>query len=322
MRKTVRLGTRGSDLALWQTNWVKQRLQQNFPKIDFEIIPLKTTGDKNLESPLSRMGDKGLFTKELDMALLENRIDLAVHSMKDVPTQFDDELTIAAVTQRWDARDALISRKNKSLDDLPDGGVVATGSVRRQAQLLHYRPDVGIVNIRGNLNTRFRKFDQSDWDAMILASAGVERLNYSSRISQKIPFEVMLPAVGQGCFAVMTRRENDEIFPLLSSIHVPEVSIAVSAERTLLRKLEGGCQIPLGALGEVVNGTVKLRACVVSLDGEKYFHDEVEFPSDKPEAAGETLAQKLIDAGAGDILREIRNNNNPKPIPDRYENAT
>lgn len=306
MSKVVRLGTRGSELALWQTEWVKRRLQEKNPQIKFEIEIIKTTGDKILDSPLSKIGDKGLFTKELDISLLEDHTDLAVHSMKDVPTEFHPDLTIGAVTERWDVRDVLISRNGKGLDELPQGAVIATGSLRRRAQLMHYRPDLRIIDIRGNLNTRFRKFDEANWDAMILAAAGVERLKFDSRITQKIPVNIMLPAVGQGCFAVLAKKENKAILDMLQTIHQPAVASSVLAERAFLRTLEGGCQVPLGALGEIRDGKIYLQGCVASLDGKKYFRDEVVFSPDESEAAGKELAGKLIKMGAGEILEEIR----------------
>ncbi len=306
MKKRIKLGSRGSQLALWQTEWVKEKLQIKYPNLEFETEIVKTTGDKVLDSPLAKIGDKGLFTKELDIALLENRIDLAVHSMKDVPTQFPEELVIGAVTDRWDVRDALISKNGILLEDLPKGASLATGSLRRKAQLLHHRPDFEIIDIRGNLNTRFRKFDESDWDGMVLASAGVERLQMGDRISQKIPSEYMLPAVGQGCFAVMTNCHNEEVLQLIKAIHQPIVAAGVFAERSLLRVLEGGCQVPLGALGEIDGNSLRLRGCVASLDGQAYFANEVMKPIDKPIEAGKLLAEKLIDAGANRILDEIR----------------
>ena len=306
MKKVVRLGTRGSELALWQTEWVKSKLSGEFPDVEFDILVIQTTGDKILDSPLSKIGDKGFFTKELDRALLDDQIDIAVHSMKDVPTQYDENLAIASVTERWDARDALISPSGKLLDELPNGAVVATGSLRRRSQLLHYRQDLQIVDIRGNINTRLRKLDQSSWDALILASAGIERLNLHTRITQKIPVEIMLPAVGQGCLAVMTKKSNMEIINMLAVIHQPLVVCAIFAERAFLRTLEGGCQVPVGALGETDGNSGKLKGCVASLDGSNYFSDEVQFSFDEPDEAGVELAERLIRAGAKEVLEEIR----------------
>ncbi|GAB4374645.1 MAG: hydroxymethylbilane synthase [Calditrichia bacterium] len=306
MKHILRLGTRGSTLALWQTDWVKKRLAEKYPEVEFQTVIIKTTGDKILDSPLSRIGDKGLFTRELDQALLDGRIDLAVHSMKDVPTQYDAGLTIGAVTERWDVRDALISREGKSLDDLPEGAIIATGSLRRKAQLLHLRPDFTIVDIRGNLQTRLQKFDQSDWQGMILATAGLERLNLHERISQRIPTDIILPAVGQGCFAVMLRRNDEAVAEMLQAVHCPEVAFPVFAERALLRTIEGGCQVPLGAFGEVQNGGIMLRACIASLDGKKFVKDQISGPLGQYERLGKSLAEKLIAAGGDEILREIR----------------
>ncbi len=311
MKKRVRMGTRGSQLALWQTDWVRKKLQQHFPDREFEVVTIKTTGDKILDAPLAKIGDKGLFTKELDRALLEGRIDLAVHSMKDVPTEYPAELLIAAVTERWDIRDVLISRRGLTLAELPLNANVATGSVRRKAQLLHLRPDFRIVDLRGNLNTRFRKFDEADWDAMVLAAAGVERLGLAHRITQKLPLEQMLPAVGQGCFAVMIHRENKAVWEMLQVIHRPDVAAAVFAERALLRVLEGGCQVPLGAYGVVQNERLHLRACLLSLEGRKFFYDEVHFPSARAEDAGKALAEKLLAAGAREVLEEIKQQGEP-----------
>jgi hydroxymethylbilane synthase len=307
MKRKILLGTRGSALALWQTNWVKNRLGEKFSDLELETVVVKTTGDKILDSPLSKIGDKGLFTKELDLSLLSGKTDIAVHSMKDVPTEFDEKLVIGAITERWDVQDVLISREGLHLSELTEGARIATGSLRRRAQLLHFRPDFRIIDIRGNLNTRFKKFDEADWDGMILAMAGVVRLNLHQRITQNIPLEVMLPAVGQGCFAVMCRRDNRHVLDLLKEIHRPQVATAVLAERALLRAVEGGCQVPLGAFGQIEDETLRLEGCIASLDGKQYFRDEVTFPANQPEEAGKALADKLLGAGADKVLGEIRN---------------
>jgi len=294
MSQVIRLGTRGSELALYQTYWVEERLKKYFPDTSTEIVVIKTTGDKILDSPLSRIGDKGLFTRELDRALIEKEIDLAVHSMKDVPTQFDDRLTIAAVTERWDVRDAFIARSVKHLRELPDGATVATGSLRRKAQLLHFRPDLKIIDIRGNVNTRLKKFDASNWDAMILACAGLERLNLQNRIKEKIDVDIILPAVGQGCFAVMSRKNDQKVLKIARVLNRPEVEVAVKAERALLKTIEGGCQVPLGALGRVENQHIRLKGCIASLDGKKYFIDEAVSSLLEPEEAGIWIALSLV----------------------------
>ncbi|MBN2364522.1 MAG: hydroxymethylbilane synthase [Calditrichaeota bacterium] len=303
---TVKIGTRGSQLAMWQTKWVRKKLLSNFPDIRMEIIVIKTTGDKILDSPLSRIGDKGLFTRELDIALLKGEIDLAVHSMKDIPTIFDPGLAIGAVTERWDPRDALISRRGIKLSELPQGAIIATGSLRRKAQLLHFRPDLKIVDIRGNVPTRLEKFDKSDWDGMILATAGLHRLDLEKRISEIVSSDILLPAVGQGCFGILIRKNDEKIINILKSLDQPEIADAVDAERSMLRKLEGGCQVPIGALGECTDKHVHLQGCIASLDGQRFFRDKITFPREKALEAGIALADRLTDAGGGEILEEIR----------------
>ncbi|GAB4330308.1 MAG: hydroxymethylbilane synthase [Calditrichia bacterium] len=306
MKRRVVIGTRGSELALYQTNWVRDRLMKLYPEVEFLVEKIKTTGDIILDSPLSKIGDKGLFTKELDRALLDGRIDFAVHSMKDVPTQFDERLAIIAVTDRWDVRDAFLSRDGTQLSQLPEGAVVATGSLRRRAQLLHYRPDLRIVDIRGNVNTRLKKFDESNWHGMILACAGLERLNFHDRITEKIGFDIMLPAVGQGCFAVMGRRDDAETAELLQPLNRPLTAAAVTAERELLRVLEGGCQVPLGAYAYVEKEEVVLEGCVADLDGKRCYRGSARAELDFAADAGRELAEKLIKMGADQILEEIR----------------
>ena len=311
MNKPVTIGTRDSQLAMWQTRWVRERLEKAFPEHRFETISLKTTGDNILDIPLNKIGDKGLFTKELDAALLRGDIDLAVHSLKDLPTVLPAGLTIGAITERWDARDALISRSAPSLAQLPAGATVATGSLRRKAQLLHQRPDLNIVNLRGNLNTRFRKFDESAWDAMILAVAGVERMGWGERIREKISLEVMLPAVGQGSFAVVCRSEDRAVLNLLRTLHDASATAAALAERAFLRTLEGGCHAPIGALAEVQSGKLILHGCIASLDGRQLIRDAISSdysehtrPADL-EKTGSALAKRLLDRDGREILDAI-----------------
>lgn len=305
MSKVIRVGTRDSHLAMLQTEWVAQRLQEIFPDRTFQIIKIKTTGDKILGIPLSKIGDKGLFTKELDIALLERKVDLAVHSLKDLPTATPEGLTIAAITERWDARDALISRNGVPIQGLPRGATIATGSLRRKAQLLHFRPDFNIIDLRGNLNTRFRKFDESDWDAMILAVAGIERMGWQERITGKIPFDIMLPAVGQGSFAVVCRDDDEKTRKVVSAVNDAAAQIAGLTERAFLRTLEGGCQVPIGALAEVSESRIKLTGCVCSLDGTQLYRDSIEGAIGKPEETGIRLAEQLLDMGGREILQEI-----------------
>jgi hydroxymethylbilane synthase len=306
MNREFRIATRGSELALWQTNWVRSELEKRFPEAHFETLTIKTTGDKILDVPLAKIGDKGLFTKELDTSLLKGETDFAVHSLKDLPTKLPEGLAIAAITKRWDARDVLISRNGEVLADLPKGARVATGSLRRRSQLLHFRPDFEILEIRGNLNTRFRKFDEVDWDAMILAAAGVERLGWGERISEKISPEILLPAVGQGSLAILCREDDDATLEFLVNMEDRESMLAARAERSLMRTLEGGCQVPIGANAVVCEKEISLAGCVCSLDGGTLVRDSVSSEThDDPEKLGELLAGKLLENGAREILRGI-----------------
>jgi hydroxymethylbilane synthase len=306
MRKIV-IGTRGSKLALWQTEFVRKKLAEVFPEVEFEIKIIKTKGDKILDSPLSKIGDKGIFTREIEIELLNKEIDLAVHSLKDLPTKLPDGLKIGAVTEREDVRDVLISKDKLSLDKLPQNAVIATGSLRRRAQLLHFRSDFKFVDLRGNIDTRFRKFDESNWDGMVLAFAGVNRMNYIDRISQLIPTDIILPAVGQGAIAVEVREDDLEILDMVEKINHKETELATKAERALLKHLEGGCQIPIGAFAFVSNGKIKLSAMISNLDGTFMVRDSIEGDIDGDvEKIGFELAERLLEQGGHKILDEIR----------------
>ncbi|MGH2568749.1 MAG: hydroxymethylbilane synthase, partial [Bacteroidota bacterium] len=253
-REKLVIGTRGSQLALWQTNFIKSRLSAAAPHLTIEVTTIRTTGDKILDSPLSKIGDKGLFTKEIEQHLLDGSIDLAVHSLKDIPTQIPPGLLLGAVTEREDVRDAFLAHPRKShtnIGNLPRGAKIATGSLRRKCQLLAFRPDFEIIDLRGNLNTRLEKLEQSDWDGTILAKAGVARLGWESKITELLPFEVMLPAVGQGALAVEMREDDKRVAELLKPLHHEATAIATNAERALLRRLEGGCQVPIGTYGRI-----------------------------------------------------------------------
>lgn len=303
----ILIGTRGSKLALWQTEFVRRKLSSVFPDVEFEIKIIKTKGDKILDSPLSKIGDKGIFTREIEIELLNGSIDIAVHSLKDLPTKLPDGLTIGAVTEREDVRDVLISKNNLKLDELPENAVIATGSLRRRAQILHFRPDFQFVDLRGNIDTRFRKFDESNWDAMILAFAGVSRMNYTDRISQVIPTDLILPAVGQGAIAVEAREDRHEILQMLEKINHKETELATKAERALLRRLEGGCQIPIGAFAYISNGKIKLSAMVSNLDGTFMVRDSIEGDANGDvEKIGFELAERLLEQGGAKILEEIK----------------
>ncbi len=309
MKKKIIIGTRGSALALWQTNWVKAELLKYFPLLQIEVELIKTTGDKILDSPLSKIGDKGLFTKELEIALLDKRIDIAVHSLKDVPTKVPDGLWISAITEREDVRDVFVAPAGSnyiSFDSLPIGAYVATGSLRRKCQLLNWRDDLQIIDIRGNLNTRFAKLDESDWMGMILARAGVVRLGWEKRITQILPLEKMLPAVGQGALGIETRTDDASVNEIVLKLNHRATEISTKGERSLLRHLEGGCQIPIGAFGRIDNGVFKLDALIGSLDGKRIVRDSIEGKPEESEKSGIELAEKLLKNGGEEILKEIR----------------
>jgi len=309
MKQKLKIGTRGSALALWQTNWVKNQLQKFFPDLQIDTETIKTTGDIILDSPLSKIGDKGLFTKELETALLENQIDLAVHSLKDVPTKIPDGLFIAAIAEREDSRDVFIASVNndyQKLGNIPIGSELATGSLRRKCQLLNWRPDLKIIDIRGNLNTRFSKLDKSDWAGMVLAGAGVVRLGWENRITQVLPLDKMLPAVGQGALGIETRADDQSTVEIISRLNHKETEISVKGERALLRRLEGGCQIPIGAYGRFVKKNYRLDAVIGSLDGKIIVRDFIEGEPENSERLGVELAEILLSNGGEEILSEIK----------------
>jgi hydroxymethylbilane synthase len=307
--KHVTIGSRGSQLALWQAHHVKAVLEEHFPDLEVRLEIIKTTGDAILDSPLSQIGDKGLFTKEIEHALLEGTIDLAVHSYKDVPTQLPAGLVIGAVSRREDVRDVFIAhpgKPHKRIDDIPQGGTIATGSLRRRSQLLHWRPDLTIVDLRGNLNTRFAKLEASDWDGMILARAGVVRLEMGARITETISLERMLPAVGQGALGIELRADDAKTRKLLAPLHSDATARATQAERSLLRYLEGGCQIPLGAHARIEENELILDAVIGSLDGKKLIRGSLHGSPDDAGDIGERLAKTLSASGGKAILEEIR----------------
>ncbi len=306
MKKRLVIGTRSSDLALWQAYHVKAELEKFNKNLEVEIRHISTKGDKILDVALSKIGDKGLFTKELENSLLNDEVDIAVHSLKDMQTKFPDGLKLAAVTKRADYEDVLIARnKDVSILDLPEGATVATGSLRRRSQLKHLRPDINIEELRGNVPTRIKKFLESDWDAIILARAGVERLKLTEHISSIIPEYMLLPAVGQGALGIQIKETNTEAKKYLQPLHHNLTWKAVSAERAFLRKLEGGCQVPIAALGIVKIDGIYLDGFVGSVDGSIAINGEMFGSSKYPEKLGEKLGEKLIAAGAGEVLKEI-----------------
>lgn len=319
-RGVLRIGTRGSELALWQARWVQDRLQQH-AGLTVELTVIKTSGDKILDSPLSQIGDRGLFTREIESALLAGEIDCAVHSLKDLPTELPDGLEIGAVTERADVRDVFIphpANPRMRLRDQLQEARIATGSLRRRSQLSALRPDYSIVDIRGNLNTRLRKLEESDWAGMVLARAGVVRLGMESRVGETIPVEVMLPAVGQGALGIETRAGDRETKELVAGLAHADTERGTAAERALLRRLEGGCQIPIGAYGRIAVNDRKvsrlyLEALVGSLDGSKIVRGSVEGPPAEAEMLGTQLAEELLSRGGQAILGEIRSTSQGRP---------
>ncbi len=300
--KPLRIGTRGSPLALWQANHIRDRLKREF-SLDAEIILIKTTGDKITHSTVGQIGLKGVFIKELEDALLESRVDLAVHSMKDVPTEIPRGLVFPAITRREDPRDCLVSRGGQKLADLPANARIGTSSLRRQAQLRHLRPDLELHDLRGNVDTRLRKLDEGLCDAIVVAKAGLDRLGASAKITEIFGAEAMLPAVGQGALGIEARTEEAELLRVLAGLDDARTRAGVTAERALLAELEGGCQVPLGAWGRVEGGELVLEACVLSLDGSDYLRERGSGSPQGAEKLGRELGRQLIEAGADRILR-------------------
>jgi hydroxymethylbilane synthase len=300
------IGSRGSRLALWQTGFTKNALEERFPEAAFDIRIIKTKGDAVLDTALSKIGDKGLFTKEIETALLNKEIDLAVHSLKDLPTAQPAGLKIGAVSVRETPNDVFISKNFSSLDELPAGARVATGSLRRKSQLLAYRPDLEIVEIRGNVPTRIEKFLASDLDGMILAFAGVHRLELDSHIKQIIPIETLLPAVGQGVMAVEIRAADTRVAAMLGTLNDAATESCILAERAFLRALEGGCQVPIGAFAVLENNEIFLRGFVGNLDGGRVIRESIRGARETADELGIALAAKVSAAGAAGILSEAR----------------
>jgi len=305
--KRLRLGTRGSKLAQWQAQAVAQQLKDYYPDLEVEIVIIKTVGDKILDVALSRIGDKGLFTKELEKALLDGDIDIAVHSLKDLPSQLGEGLKLAAVLPREHPGDVLISRSGLKYHELPVGSLVGTSSLRRTAQIKATRPDIQVVDIRGNVETRIKKMEEQQLDGIILAYAGVKRLGLEKWITDKLNFDVMLPATGQGVIAIETRDPDTQISGLLEPINHKETFSEMQAERAFLNRLEGGCQVPIGSLAKSSGDTLQLQGLVASLDGKKIIRDWVTASNQDPVQLGLELAERMLTAGAEDILNSIRN---------------
>jgi hydroxymethylbilane synthase len=317
VRKSLRIASRGSRLALWQANSVRDKVAGAYPGLLVEVEVVRTTGDKILDVPLARIGDKGLFTKEIDEALLADRADIAVHSLKDVPTRLPEGLAIAAVTLREDPRDVLIVRDGVPgrLEDLPAGSRVGTSSLRRRAQLSHLRSDLEVVDLRGNLDTRFDRLDAGHYEAIILAAAGVSRLGLGDRISQTLSPPGWLPAVGQGALAIVARTSDAAVSDLLEPLHDPTTAACTAAERAFLRSLEGGCQVPIGALATIIHGSLTIDGFVSDLDGVELLRDGQTGEPDDAENVGRRLAHALNVRGAANILAEVRRRSGSHSVP-------
>ncbi|WP_164464928.1 hydroxymethylbilane synthase [Aeromonas dhakensis] len=303
--RTLKIATRKSPLAMWQANFVKDRLEALYPELQVELVPMSTQGDKILDTPLAKVGGKGLFVKELETAMLEGRADIAVHSMKDVPVEFPEGLGLHTICEREDPRDAFVSNRFTAIDELPQGAVVGTSSLRRQCQLRAARPDLVIRDLRGNVNTRLAKLDAGEYDAIILAAAGLKRLEMAHRITAFIEPEQSLPANGQGAVGIECRLDDHELHALLAPLEHPETRIRVLTERAMNRALQGGCQVPIGAYALVEGEEVWLRGLVGSPDGSRVIRDEIRGPLAGGEALGHTLAQRLLADGADAILAEV-----------------
>jgi hydroxymethylbilane synthase len=304
--KALRIGTRGSALALWQARSIARELRE-ITGLEPEIVIIKTSGDKFQQTSFSQIGTKGVFIKELEDALLDERIDLAVHSMKDVPTEMPEGLTIAAIGKREDVRDALLSSSGATLASLPQSARVGTSSLRRQSQLLHARRDLRVLELRGNVDTRIEKLKRGDYDAIVLAKAGLDRLGLSGNISQVLPHEVSLPAAGQGAIGIEARTGDAETLRVLEALENAESRSAVTAERSALAGLGGGCQVPIGAWGRVENGKLLLDVAVLSPDGTQRMWEKDSGLPEEAEGIGKRVAKKLRDCGAAALLeRESR----------------
>ncbi|CUH95740.1 Porphobilinogen deaminase [Propionispora sp. 2/2-37] len=305
MKKNLVIGTRGSKLALWQAEHVARMIAGKYPNIQVELRHIVTTGDKILDVPLAKIGGKGLFTKELEHAMLNGEIDLAVHSMKDMPTELPEGLMLAAVTKRADPGDALVSPRYGKLDKLPPGARIGTSSLRRKAQLLHYRPDFCICDLRGNLNTRMSKLETGDLDAIVLAVSGLVRLGWEEKISQILPQHICLPAVGQGALAIETRSDDFTVREIVSFVNDPATATVVTAERSYLKKVEGGCQVPLGVYGTLTGDSLLLSAVILSTNGKQKIEDQISGPAAEAAALGVKLAERMLAAGGREILAAL-----------------
>lgn len=306
MASVVKIGTRGSQLALWQANSVKEQLEKDNPGLGVALEIIKTQGDKIQDVPLAKVGGKGLFVKEIEEALMSGRVDLAVHSMKDMPAEIPEGLVIGAIPERENARDVLISRQSLVFDDLPEKAVIGTSSLRRAAQLLHARKDLVIRSLRGNLDTRLKKLETENLDAVVLAAAGVLRLGLKNRITEYFHETVMLPAVGQGALCIEIRKDDEGIRSLLKPLDVPDTRQTVLGERAFLNRLGGGCQVPIAGYGQIESGRFNLTGLVAAPDGSLIYKDTVSGPAEDSEKLGVSLADRLAARGAGKIISNLK----------------
>ena len=303
--RTLRIATRKSALALWQAEYVKAKLLEHHPRLQVELVPMSTQGDKILDTPLAKIGGKGLFIKELEIAMLEGRADIAVHSMKDVPVAFPEGFGLHAICERENPFDAFVSNTYESLDALPQGAVVGTSSLRRQCQIRKHRPDLIIKDLRGNVNTRLAKLDANEYDAIILASAVLIRLGMESRIRMPLPESVSLPAVGQGAVGIECRNDDAELIELLSALNHSETHTRVTAERAMNERLEGGCQVPIGSFATLNDNALTLTGMVGKPDGSTLLFASATGPTENAQSIGVEVAEALLEQGAGDILKAL-----------------
>ena len=304
----LRIATRKSPLALWQANFVSAQLKHFHPELQVELVTMTTQGDKILDTPLAKVGGKGLFVKELETGMLEGRADIAVHSMKDVPVDFPAGLHLAVICEREDPRDAIVSNMYSSLDDLPQGARLGTSSLRRQSQIAAIRPDLKIIDLRGNVNTRLKKLDDGEYDAIILAAAGLLRLEFQERITQFIGTDVCLPAIGQGAVGIECRTDDARVHNLIAPLNDNKTQIRVLAERAMNERLQGGCQVPIAGYAEFEKGLIMMRGLVGQVDGKKIIRGDIAGPAENAEELGIVLAEDLLSRGADKILKELYNN--------------
>lgn len=301
----LRIATRKSPLALWQAHYVSNMLQHHHPELKVELVTMVTQGDKILDTPLAKVGGKGLFVKELEVGMLEGRADIAVHSMKDVPVEFPTGLHLAAICEREDPRDAFVSNNFSSLDDLPQGARLGTSSLRRQSQIAAFRPDLKIIDLRGNVNTRLKKLDDGEYDAIILAAAGLKRLEFEDRITQYIGTDICLPAIGQGAVGIECRNDDARVHNLIAPLNDYKTQIRVKTERAMNERLQGGCQVPIAGYAEFEKGLIMMRGLVGQVDGKKIIRGDIAGPADSAEELGVVLAEDLLSRGADKILNEL-----------------